>query len=176
MDDVEATLARLEARLQALQAEIAAPPARAAPAERSMPRREAEVAPARTAPTADLDALEHFGHELRQTAGHLVEAYDRALARARGDADGPLFTEDLAMEVRADFPSLCTLHAALAQVPGVHAVDLRAYAGGHAALEIALDRPVALIAELRRTSPLPLSVLEARPGRLAVEVGAAQVP
>jgi hypothetical protein len=60
-------------------------------------------------------------------------------------------------------------------VPGVHTVDLRAYAGGHAALEIALDRPVALVAELRRTSPLPFSVLEARPGRLAVEVGAAQV-
>lgn len=163
MHDVEATLARLEARLQALQAELLG-----APVSSPLPSPPA-------APPAP-DPLEDFGRELRRTADHLVEAFDRALTRSRGGADGPVFAEDVAVEVQADFPNLCALHGALGRIPGVHAVELRAFAGGHAALELALERPVALVAELRRASPVPFAVVEARPGRLVVEVRPGAVP
>ena len=166
VDDVEATLADLERRLHALQAELAdeAPPA----AERRLGRPGVEQVDARSPGEDPLDA---FADRLRRTAADLVAAYDDAVGQARG-GDGELFDADVALEARADLPALGALAQALAAIPGVHAVDLRAYAGGHAALDIALARPVALVAELRARSPAPFGVLASRPGRLVLEVGA----
>ena len=166
VDDVEATLADLERRLHALQAELAdeAPPA----AERRLNRPGVEQVDARSPGEDPLDA---FGDRLRRTAADLVAAYDDAVGQARG-GDGDLFDADVALEARTDLPGLCTLARALAAIPGVHAVDLRAYAGGHAALDLALDRPVALVAELRARSAPTFGVLMSRPGRLVIEVGA----
>ncbi len=168
VDDVEATLADLERRLHALQAELE-DEAEGAPAiERRVARPWVEEVDTRS--SGD-DPLNAFGARLRRTAADLVAAYDDAVGQARG-GDGELFDADVALEARADLPALCALSRALAAIPGVHAVDLRAYAGGHAALDVALDRPVALVAELRARSPAPFGVLAARPGRLVVEVGA----
>ena len=114
MDDLEATLDRLERRLRDLQQELAAAP------------------------------------------------------RAEGD----VWSQDLALEARTDLPGLCALARALDAVAAVHAVDLRAYAGGHAVLDVALDRPVALVRALRDAGGPPVAVLETRPGRLALEVHA----
>jgi hypothetical protein len=174
VDDVEATLADLERRLHALQAELAhedenegdgAP----APAAERRPGR-LRVEGVDTRPPGE-DPLHAFGDRLRRTAADLLAAYDDAVGQARG-GEGELFDAEVALEARADLPALCALAQALAAVPGVHAVDLRAYAGGHAALDVALDRPVALVAELRARSPAPFGVLASRPGRLVLEVGA----
>jgi hypothetical protein len=49
-------------------------------------------------------------------------------------------------------------------------VQLRAFAGQSAALDVALTRPVALVEELRRTLRASIALIEAREGRLSIEV------
>jgi len=49
--------------------------------------------------------------------------------------------------------------------------DLLAYARGHAVLDLRLERPVALVGELRAALRRPFAVTEAREGRMAIEVG-----
>jgi hypothetical protein len=171
-DDVEETLASLEQRLRALQAEIdaaeepAPEPRRFAPREE--PRRPARHAPsAAPAPThrsaPPTEPLERFGAELRR----LVDAWDRTVAEMRGgDVESAVFRGGVALEARADLAGLCALDRALRGVAAVRAVTLRAYAGGAAALEVALDSEVALVAELRRS--LAFDVVEIRGGRLSI--------
>ena len=154
-DDVEETLASLEQRLRALQAELDADDESAPEPRRFVPRREPRP-----------DPLERFGADLRR----LVDAWDRTVAEVRsGDAEGAVFRGGVALEARGDLPGLCALDAALRAVPAVRSVTLRAYAGGAAALEVTLDREVALVAELRRS--LAFSVVEAAGGRLTIALG-----
>lgn len=159
-DDVEAVLAGLEQRLRALQVEIddeegepSAPP----------------PPPAPPAPGGAAAALERFGEDLRRATRELVSAYDRALAETRG-VSGVLFRDDVALEADVGLPGLCELAAALDAIDGVAHVELRAYAGGHAALDLALDRAVALVDELRRAMRSPFAVVEARQGRLSIAI------
>ena len=164
-DDVEAVLSGLEQRLRALQAEIdeeetaeevaAEPPA---PAPAPAPR-----------PGGAAAALERFGEDLRRATRELVAAYDRALAETQG-VGGVLFRDDVALEADVGLPGLCELAAALDAIEGVAHVELRAYAGGHAALDLALDRAVALVDELRRAMRSPFAVVEARQGRLSIQI------
>ena len=102
-----------------------------------------------------------------------MASYDRVIASARGLAggEGILFRDEVALDARVDLRGLCALDEALAAIPGVASVELRAYAGGHAALDLILDRGVPLVSELHRTLRLSLSIVEAREGRLAIEVG-----
>jgi hypothetical protein len=167
-DDVEAVLAGLEQRLRALQAEIdedeAVEPAPAQPAP-------VEPAPVRVepAPGGAAAALERFGEDLRRATRELVAAYDRALAETRG-VGGVLFRDDVALEADVGLRGLCELAAALEAIEGVAHVELRAYAGGHAAIDLALDRAVALVDDLRRAMRSPFAVVEARQGRLAIAI------
>ncbi len=153
-EDVETILAGLEARLRALQSELDGVD---------------DEPPAPPPPPPQRDALEEFGRELRR----LVASYDRVVAAARGlpAGEGIVFHDDVALDARVDLGGLCALDRALAAIPGVVSVELRAYAGGHAALDLVLDRGVPLVSELRRTLRRSVSVVEAREGRLAVEVG-----
>ena len=157
VDDVDATLADLERRLRALQAELDHPAAAPAPA------------PAPGAAPAG-DPLEAFGEQLRRTTSDLVGAFERTVREVHGGEEA-VFDDQVALDARAGLPELCALASALTGIDGVHAVELRAYAGGHAALDLALDRPVALVAELRRRGGPPFGVVASRPGRLAIEVG-----
>lgn len=164
-DDVEETLASLEQRLRALQAELDADEEPAPEPRRFTPREDRRpAAPPRPAPPpGPADALERFGAELRR----LVDAWDRTLAEVRaGDAEAAVFRGGVALEARADLAGLCALDRALRDVAAVRSVTLRAYAGGAAALEVALDREVALVAELRRS--LAFDVVEVRGGRLSI--------
>ena len=168
-DDVEETLASLEQRLRALQAELdeddepTAPPAdpRRFPRE---PTPEPEPAPqARAAALPPSDALDRFGAELRR----LVTVWERTAAELRGEAaDATTFRGGVALEARADLAGLCALDRALRDVPAVRSVSLRAYAGGAAALEVALEGEVALIAELRRG--LAFDLVEVSGGRVSI--------
>ena len=158
-DDVEETLASLEQRLRALQAELdeedepEAPPAE----PRRFPR---EPAPE---PPPPPDALDRFGAELRR----LIAVWERTASELRGDtADATTFRGGVALEARADLAGLCALDRALREVPAVRSVSLRAYAGGAAALEVALEREVALIAELRRG--LAFDLVEVSRGRVSI--------
>jgi hypothetical protein len=162
-DDVEETLASLEQRLRALQAELDAE-AESEPAEPSrFPRAESpleadlpprpeppawEEPPHRTpAPSPSSEALDRFGAELRR----LVAVWERTAAELRGDAaDALTFQGGVALEAHTDLAGLCALDRALRDVPAVTSVNLRAYAGRAAALEVALEGEVALISELRR--------------------------
>jgi hypothetical protein len=162
-DDVETTLAGLERRLRALQAELDEPEGS------DPPPIAAGSDPVPVRPPAPADPLEAFGSDLRR----LVASFDRMLAELRGPstASGYVFTGDVAIDVTVDFDGLCALGRALGEVEGVRSVDLRAYAGGRAALDAVLERPVALVEELRDRIRTPLSLVEAREGRLVIEVG-----
>lgn len=124
-EDVEATLAGLEARLRALQADLAsaaAPPPRA-------PEPPPSEAPAPAAASAD--PLDAFGVELRRLATELVEAWDRVVAHERGRG-----AHRIVLEARTDLRGLAALERALADAPAVRTLDLRAYAAGHASLVV----------------------------------------
>ena len=108
--DVEQTLAALEQRLDALQAELqgtSAPPP----------------------PTPSGDPLDQFGVELRRLASELVAAWDRVVAHERGGG-----AHRIVLEAQADLHALSAFERALSEAPRVRTVDLRAYAGGHASL------------------------------------------
>jgi hypothetical protein len=140
-DDVEAKLEALEARLAELEAEAAGTPApEPAPAPADDPPRAATPpppaappAPPRPAPPAD--HLEQFGVELRRLSHELVAAYDRVLAHERRTERG---RHRMVLEVQADLAGLAALERALAASPAVRAVELQAYAGGHASLVVDL--------------------------------------
>ena len=171
-DDVEETLASLEQRLRALQAELDAEAdgepvlhPRPEPEPRRFPRADAPPpAPLDPPPEpAGTDALDRFGAELRR----LVGAWERTAAELRGGGpEATLFRDGVAVEARGDLPALCALDRALRDVPGVTAVTLRAYAGGAAALEVALEGEVALVAELRRA--LSFDLLGLDDGRISI--------
>ena len=170
-DDVEAVLAGLEQRLHALQAELeedGAPAAFAPPAGPAS----SPPPPPPSPPSPPAAALERFGEDLRRSTRELVAAFDRALAEARGlpAGDALLFRDEVALEAEASLRQLCELGAALERIAGIGPVDLRAYAGGHAALDLTLDGAVALVDELRRALPRPFSVVEARQGHLAIQI------
>ena len=160
-DDVEETLASLEQRLRALQAELDED-GEPAPA----PRRFTPSAPAAPAAPPPEDPLAAFGTELRR----LVDAWDRTVAAIRSSgADELTFRDAVALEARGELPALCALDAALRTIPGVRAVNLRAYAGGAAALEVALDGEVPLVAELRRS--VAFELIAVGDGRLTISLG-----
>lgn len=162
-DDVENVLSGLEQRLVELQAELEGEGVAA-----GAPRRPVAASPA----VAPGDALDRFGESLRRAATDLVSAYDRALAETRGLDPGEalLFRDEVALEVDVTLEGLCALSVALRRIEGVAAVSLRAYAGGHAALDLSLDRGVPLVPELRRALGTPVAVVEARHGRLALDL------
>jgi hypothetical protein len=165
-DDVEETLASLEQRLRALQAELdaeelAEPPRITRRAEEPLP----PAPPPHAAPPPARDPLTEFGEQLRG----LVAAWERTAAELRGEAaEAILFRGGVAIEARADLAGLCALERALRDVPAVSSITLRAYAGGAAALEVGLDHEVALVPELRRS--LAFSVLALEESRLTISV------
>jgi hypothetical protein len=181
VEDVESTLAGLEQRLRALQAELdeeASTPAPPPPAgeRRAAPPpppdlRAAPPPPPPPGPAAPTDALERFGRELRRLTAELVAAWAELEAQTGRSPDEAVLSGPVAVDARADLRGLSALDRALSAIPGVSWVQLRAYAGGHAALDVALDRPVALVAELRRAVDLPLTVDEVGPDRLTIAVG-----
>ena len=121
-DDVERTLEALEARLRALQADLATA---AAPPPPPPPR---AAAPA---PTEVRDPLDQFGTELRRLATELVAAWDRVVEHERGHG-----AHRIVLEARADLRGLAALERALSTAPAVRTLDLRAYAAGHASLVV----------------------------------------
>ena len=165
-DDVEAVLAGLEQRLRALQAEIDEDEAIEEPVVEPPP---APLPTPGPVPGGAAAALERFGEDLRRATRELVAAYDRALAETQG-VGGVLFRDDVALEADVGLRELCELAVALDAIEGVAHVELRAYAGGHAAIDLALDRAVALVDELRRALRTPFAVVEARQGRLSIAI------
>lgn len=181
-DDVEETLASLEQRLRALQAELdaeddppepAPAPRRFTPADRPAPAAPPRPTPPPTAapppPAAGgppADPLEAFGAELRR----LVDAWERTVAAVRSTGDEELTLRGgIALEAQGELPALCALDSALRRIDGVGAVNLRAYAGGAAALEVVLDRDVPLVAELRRS--LAFELIAVGDGKLTISLG-----
>ncbi|HEX8122485.1 MAG TPA: hypothetical protein VF549_14585 [Solirubrobacteraceae bacterium] len=172
-DDVEETLASLEQRLRALQSELdeedaaELPPLgqtrRFDPPEPPRAERPAPPAPRAPSPSPSSDALDRFGAELRR----LVAVWERTAAELRGDAaEAMTFRGGVALEARAELAGLCALERALRDVAGVTSVTLRAYAGGAAALEVALDGEVALVSELRKL--LTFDLVELSSGRVSI--------
>lgn len=170
-DDVEQTLASLEQRLRALQAELDAdeevPEVPEAPRITRRPAPDpARSAPPPADPARATDPLDRFGAALRD----LVATWERTAAEVRGEAaEAILFQGGVAIEARTDLAGLCALDRALRDVPAVSSITLRAFAGGAAALEVGLERDVALVPELRRGLAFSVIALDERRLTIAVE-------
>ncbi len=74
----------------------------------------------------------------------------------------------------SDIATLSGFEQALGSVPGVHDVNVRAFEGSRALIDVTLGQPVALGAELRRTARVAFTIAQADAGRLtlAIESGA----
>ena len=119
-DDAEQTLSALDARLRALQAELEG-------GGQILQSSRGQTPPS----VAGDDPLERFGVELRRLAAELVDAWDRVAAAERASART---RHRVVLEAQADLHALAALERALSASPQVAAVELRAYAGGHASL------------------------------------------
>jgi hypothetical protein len=128
-DEVEATLTALEARLHALQEDLAGAGVPGAGPVRAGRADGAQARPAAVAQSAD--PLEQFGVELRRLATELVAAWERVVAHERRTAP-----HRIVLEAQADLHALAALERALAEASAVRTLDLRAYAGGHASLVV----------------------------------------
>jgi len=110
--------------------------------------------------------------ELVQTADRLVAELQRVLEElgapigeaAQAPAPEPRVLQSGRVAVDAEpFPDLASLSAfeqALSQTPGVGDVYVRSLDSGHARLEVELEHPMALAAELRGCSPIAFEVVD----------------
>jgi hypothetical protein len=71
-----------------------------------------------------------------------------------------------------DITTLSTFEQALARVPGAEDVYVRSFEGDRAVIDLRLQGSVPLLGELKNRLSLPITVREARDGRLSVDVGA----
>jgi len=69
-----------------------------------------------------------------------------------------------------DIATLSSLEQAVGSVPGVRDVQVRSFEGSRAYIDVLLDRPVELVAELRRSAPVAFTVTDSPPGRLRLEI------
>jgi hypothetical protein len=204
-DDVESAITSLEQRLRALQADLDTEPrpAPAAPVRahharvetassardrwappRPPARRQADPHPRPATPSPSpspsdhlVDALERFGADLRRLTGELADAWDRVVEDVRGaQHDHEVFSGEVAIEVEARLGTLAAIDAALTGIPRVRSVELRAYAGRRALLDVTLDGEIALVRELRDTLGHPFTVRASGPGLLAIELSGADTP
>lgn len=70
----------------------------------------------------------------------------------------------------SDIATLSAFEQALGSVPGVRDVQVRAFEGSRALIDVSLSEPVALGAELRRTAPVAFAITQADAGRLTVAI------
>lgn len=70
-----------------------------------------------------------------------------------------------------DFTTLSAFEQALARVPGAEDVYVRSFEGDRALIDLRLQGSVPLVEELKNRLSMPITVREAREGRLSVDVG-----
>jgi len=175
--EVAATLNALEGKLRELERELlrGSEPAPVetvrhehAPAARRSPRA--------VPPPDPLAELVAFKDLLERSAGTLIAEYERVLDRLRSSAAAAApeaFSHgSIGIEV-GPFPDVAALLAferAVLAIPGAREGRVRSYDGATATVHVTLGEPVALVSELRRVSPLPFAVVQARPGAIVLEL------
>jgi len=87
---------------------------------------------------------------------------------------GPHFEGEVTVDAGpfTDITTLSTFEQALAQVPGAEDVYVKSFEGDRALVDLRLQSPVQLVSELKMRLNLPITVREARDGRLSVDVNA----
>ena len=126
-----------------------------------------------------LDELLAFRDRLVTTTDDLVSELSRVLTElgvgAAPDPADTLLSGNVTVEAApfADLATLAAFEQALARVPGVAEVYVRALDAGRAAIDVRLLGPVALAAALRATAPLPFAVTDVRDGRLTLALAPA---
>jgi hypothetical protein len=71
-----------------------------------------------------------------------------------------------------DIATLSSFERALTEIPGAEDVYVRSFEGDRAVIDLRLQASVPLVEELKTRLSLPITVREARDGRLSVDVGA----
>ncbi len=137
---------------------------------------------------ATLAELRRFGERLQRFTSELTADYDAVLARVMAALSGrpmpeppapeppaavsvePLFEGRVELGVGPfyDIGSLSAFEQQVAGVPSVSEVSVRRFEASHAVVDLRLDAPVALLAELRRVLDADFGVRQVAPGRIAL--------
>jgi hypothetical protein len=127
-------------------------------------------APSGSGLRAQLDELQRVRAQLVDVADRLVTELALAVGELEGAAAEPMLEGRVVVEVGrfGDIASLGAFEQALQRTPGVRAVSVRTLEDGHARIDVDLERPTALVAELGATAPLPFEVSAVGDGRLVL--------
>lgn len=195
--ETESSLADIDRKLRALQEELARifEPPRAPPAGETPPAALTPPAPMpappprpRASPAEALldhavscvSGLDHhiagllrkrdeLSHALEDLRHHLDES-EAIGPSPRLDAEqmqGPVLVD---VGPFMDMGSLSAFEHALTRLPDLGEMFVRSFEGNRALIDLRLDSPLELAEELRRVVPFPLSVVDAGPGRLSIDI------
>jgi chaperonin cofactor prefoldin len=180
--ELEASLAEIDRKLRELQRELQAVTAQpeAAPPEPAPPP------PPPTEPprsrllddTADrvselsrrIDELQRLGEELEEATRALQQEFARS---GGGGAAAPTWSGEVVVRAGPfrDIASLGEFERAMGDIPGAEEAYVRSFAGDRALIELRLSGPVDLVAEMRRTLPWEVGVVESGTGELEISLG-----
>jgi hypothetical protein len=184
--DLEASLAEMDRKLRELQRELALVSQHPQPADPPPPPpAPAPPSPPQTAGSADaiertaarvvelgrqLDDLQRLREELEEATRALREEHARAAPPPEPEAPAGTFSGDVLLNA-GPFPDIATLSAfehALSRLPGATDAYVRSYEGRRALVDVRLEQPLDLVAELRRTLPFHFDVVAVGRGELTL--------
>jgi hypothetical protein len=119
---------------------------------------------------AHLDELQRVRAQLLDVADRLVAELSAAVDELESGAAEPLLDGRVVVEAGrfADVMTLGAFEQALQRTPGVGRVYVRSLEDGRAQIEVDLERPIALAAELARTATVAFRVSAMDEGRLVL--------
>jgi uncharacterized coiled-coil protein SlyX len=180
--ELEASLAEIDRKLRELQRELQAVTAQPdpAPAEPPPPPPPTAPEPPRSRLLDDtaqrvselsrrIDELQRLGEELEDATRALQEEFARSGGTA---AAAPTWSGEVVVRAGPfrDIASLGEFERAMGEIPGAEEAYVRSFAGDRALVEVRLSGPVDLVAEMRRTLPWEVRLVESGAGELEISL------
>jgi chaperonin cofactor prefoldin len=184
--ELEAGLAEIDRKLRELQRELQAvtaqpEPAPPEPAPPPPPPPEPPPEPSRSRLLDDtaervselsrrIDELQRLGEELEEATRALQEEFARS---GGGAAAAPTWSGEVVVRAGPfrDIASLGEFERAMGEIAGAEEAYVRSFAGDRALIEVRLSGPVDLVAEMRRTLPWEVRLVESGAGELEISLG-----
>jgi hypothetical protein len=178
--DLEASLAEIDRKLRGLQAELqvvagvpGAPEAASADAPPAAPAPVDDLAERVVELSRRIDELQRLGEQLEAATELLHEEFARGAATPP-PAPAPTTWSGEVVIRAGPFPDIASLgefERALGDVTGAEQAFVRSFAGDRALVEVRLTGEVDLVAEMERTLPWEVRVLDSGPGELEISLG-----
>jgi uncharacterized coiled-coil protein SlyX len=173
--ELEASLAEIDRKLRELQRELQAVTAQPEPAPADPPpepprsRLLDDTAQRVSELSRRIDELQRLGEELEEATRALQEEFARSGGTA---AAAPTWSGEVVVRAGPfrDIASLGEFERAMGEIPGAEEAYVRSFAGDRALVEVRLSGPVDLVAEMRRTLPWEVRLVESGAGELEISL------